>query len=196
MRIGVDLDGCVADIMTPILRFYNSRKGSSFRYADLVTHDIWEVFGTTREEAVREVYSFYEQEEFDVVPVIGSACVDLNRLKKGNNLLVVTARPQVYQKKTLQWLEKYFDGVFDEVFFTNQFKLGGEGQTITKGKVCREKGIEIMIEDYDKYAVECAEECKRVLLIDQPWNRHFLESRNIVRVRNWGEILTKVNGTG
>lgn len=194
MRIGIDLDGVTADIMSPFLKYYNEKYSTNFLYNSLIVHDFWEVIGITKEEAIVVLHNFYEEVDFDEIKPIESAIESIKLLGEKNELIAITARPLSYQTKTLLWLDKYLPGVFNEVVFTNQFsKQNGDSKT-TKGAICKEKRIDVMIEDFEKYALDCAQCCKNVLLFDQPWNRHYREQGNIIRVNNWEEVLREVDG--
>jgi uncharacterized HAD superfamily protein len=192
MKIGIDLDGCAADTISPFLKFYNERHNSKYAYEEILTHDFWDLFGITREEAIGRMHDFYEQTEFDIIPVIGTAAETIKKLNEDNELIVITARPLIYKEKTMQWLEKHFPNIFSKVIFTNQYSKDHLSKQTTKAAICEMEGIDILVEDFDKYVTECAGVCKKVIVFDQPWNQNAKLPENAVRVKSWDEVLEEI----
>ena len=192
MKIGVDLDGVVVDLMTPFLEFHNRNYGTFFSYRDITSHNFWIPWGLEKEEANRRLFEFMENSSFyDIKPQRG-AISSVKKLSQNHRLDVITSRPEFYKEKTIQWLDYYLPKVFREVIFTYQYPLV-DGIS-RKGEICMAKGIEIMIEDIDRNALACVQFCEKVLLFDQPWNQDAKLSDNIVRVKNWKEVLREIDG--
>jgi len=61
----------------------------------------------------------------------------------------------------------------------------------TKDKICREMGIDLIIEDNGEHSLNYAKNGIRVLLLDKPWNKG-ISHENIYRCLNWSDILEKV----
>jgi uncharacterized HAD superfamily protein len=195
MRIGVDLDGVVANIMEPILERYNLLYETSFMYGDLFSHDLWNVFGVTEDESLKRVLSIMDELDFDEVIVHDGAIDGLRELTKKHELIAITSRPLFFKEKTLKWIEKYFSGIFEKIIFTNQYSSDGEYAKVNMSNVCQAEGIEVMLEDYIKYVNDCSRVCKRVLLFDQPWNQIDELPANAFRVAGWDEVLREINGS-
>lgn len=194
MKIGVDLDGVVVNIMQPILERYNSLYGTSWEYEDLYSHDLWDVFGITKEESMKRVLEIISELDFDEVVGHEGAVEGLKMLNEEHELIAITSRPTFFEDRTLKWIEKYVPGVFKKIVFTNQYSNDHASTKTSKSAVCRAEGIDIMFEDYIDYILDCAPVCKKVFMFSQPWNRNVKLPENAIRVMNWGEVLKEING--
>ena len=52
--------------------------------------------------------------------------------------------------------------------------------------------MDIFIEDEPRYCEDLAATGAKVFLIDHPWNREYTTPENIIRVKDWDEILQKI----
>ena len=59
----------------------------------------------------------------------------LNRLQQNCDLVVVTSRQHVIQDVTLNWLDRHYPGLFQEVYFGNHFAL--QGTSRKKSDICK-----------------------------------------------------------
>eukprot|EP00897_Mesotaenium_endlicherianum_P007954 jgi/Mesen1/7187/ME000037S06546 len=151
------------------------------------------IWKCSQAEANHRVHQFFESEHFNNgIPAIPGARAALERLSSYCQLIVVTSRQHVIQEPTLEWLEHHYPGIFSSVHFGNHFALKGTARP--KSEICKELGLEVLIDDNPRYATECAEHGIHVLLFDYnmsyPWSKsadgpvHPL----IQRVRNWDEV--------
>lgn len=139
------------------------------------------------------VHEFFKTPYFKkgIHPLPGAqrALYKLARLCK---LSVVTSRQNAIKDHTIEWIEKHYPGLFDEIHFGNHFALNGESRP--KSEICRSLGAKVLIDDNPRYAVECADVGINVLLFDYensyPWcktesiDKHPL----VTRVHNWEEV--------
>jgi len=59
----------------------------------------------------------------------------LERLSSCCDLVVVTSRQHVIQDVTLQWLDRHYGGLFQEVYFGNHFAMTGTSRK--KSDICK-----------------------------------------------------------
>jgi hypothetical protein len=59
----------------------------------------------------------------------------LTRMGGSYDLVVVTSRQHAIQDLTLDWIDRHFPGIFQEVFFGNHWAL--EGVATKKSDICR-----------------------------------------------------------
>ena len=189
MKIGIDIDGVLADFTSPFLKYHNSMYDSSLNLRDVKTFHLSEVLGVSIEEATRRVYDFYETPDFDNLPAIGGAIEEIPKIMKGNELFVITSRKSSLEGQTRRWLEGNFPRAFRVVCFASNYHSGIS--TMSKEQYCRELKIDVHIEDDLEYAVPCSANGTRVLVFDAPWNEcpEEIESINrLTRVFSWREI--------
>ena len=69
------------------------------------------------------------------IPIVGAFEV-LARMGSTHDLVVVTSRQHVIQDVTLEWIDRHYPGMFQEVYFGNHFAL--EGVSRKKSDICRQ----------------------------------------------------------
>ncbi|MEK6970216.1 MAG: hypothetical protein AABW68_00790 [archaeon] len=186
MRIGIDIDGVLVDIVSPLLELYNAHKGTGHRYEDVGHYDLHQTWNCSPQEAIDWVHQFYATPAFDEMPVIDGAVAGVTRLSKGHELFIITSRPAYLQEKTKAWIERYFGDAFVEILFGNAYSLHGPQKD--KSTLCSEKDVRVLIEDAPGNAIDCAQAGIEVFLFDQPWNRKMSPTKNVTRVMSWDEI--------
>ncbi|MFH1801834.1 MAG: hypothetical protein ABH864_00095 [archaeon] len=191
MKIGIDLDGVVVDLVTPLLNYYNKKNGTSFVYRQINHHDFWVLLGLSRQDGVQSVDEFMEDTSFDVVKPQEGAIEAIKELGEEHELVVVTSRPELYVEKTLEWIDHYLSGVFDRAVFTHEYPA--VAGVVRKGEICKAEKVDVMVEDFDRNLLGCAKFCKKVLLFDQPWNQKSQLPENGIRIKSWDDVLKQVN---
>lgn len=191
MNIGIDLDEVVGDTMNAIVAFHNEKYGTTLRKREFSSYRFWEIWGGTRDEAIRKMYDFFETDHFkNINPVFGSLHA-LEWLKKdGHKIFLITGRQNHIIKKTEEWIERNFPGVFDGLYFANSYNLTVAPRK--KSDLCKELGITLLVEGDMDYVKECSEAGLATLLFDQPWNQGDLPP-NTKRVFSWDEIVAEIS---
>lgn len=195
MAIAFDYDDILANFFPAFLQFYNIKYKSNYTIEDIHSYDLWKVFDRTKEEVIKDVYEFYETDEFQNLSPIEGAIESINSLNGDHKKYIITARPIEIKDKTLSWLDSHLPGCFNDVLFSNRFSKNGIKQK--KSKLCDYVGAYIMIEDALHHAYDCASDDRRVLLLDRPWNRNGatpenLEKLGITRVHSWNDIMEEI----
>lgn len=190
MKIGIDLDEVVFEFVTPYLAKFNLLYRKDLEFKDIFSFDLWVPLEISKDESLRIVKELYASEEFENLPFINGAKEVINRLLENHEVYFITARPNSTREKTFRNLNKGFDINKIKVLFSSDFI---EGSIKRKHEICVEKGIEILIEDNKEYALNCAREGIRVLLLDKPWNQG-VEEEGIKRVHSWEQIGGILNG--
>ncbi|MCH7568532.1 MAG: hypothetical protein IIA87_03850 [Nanoarchaeota archaeon] len=188
MKIGIDLDEVTADLMSQLLKFYYKKTGRLIKKENFNSYNWWDVWGGTREEAIKIYYQFYDSEEFDNIKPIEKAIESINYLGDKNELFIITSRPFAHKEKTEKWIEKYLSESSIKIIYSNDF-YGKKGNS--KAAICKRLGIKLIIEDLGKYALECAQSDIKAILFDRPWNKEY-EHPNIKRVHNWQEAIAEI----
>lgn len=189
MKIGVDLDDTLGNFIPALVEFHNNVYGTKIKVEDFKSYRFWETWGGTLEQAVEKVYEFFKTPYFKNIKPVEGAKEVLERLKKNNELFIITARQESIRKETEEWLNKNYPNIFSKIYFTNQYSLGGT--ETTKKKICDELEMDVLIEDNINYTFECAGPNRKVYLIDRPWNQSAELPQNAKRVYSWKEINIK-----
>lgn len=184
-RIGFDLDDVLINFNDSLLSYDNARFGTNHERDHRKSLDVSGLWLCDEDEAMERVIDFYRSEEHEnIVPIEGSVEV-IKKLKDNYKLFIVTARHDEIKNETLDLVEKHFPGMFDDVYFTNQYSRSGLKRS--KGEICYEIGVKIFVDDSIHNAEDISSLGIPVLLFNTPWNQ--IEVREpIKRVHSWEEI--------
>jgi len=188
MKIGIDIDGVVADYFKKFLEFYNKKTGNNILIENWVTYNFWDFLPITKEEGWELMNEFYLLDDFDEMPLIEGAKEAILQLSKENEVYIITARPLKWEEKTKRFFDKHFPGEKIKLIHCRDDK----DKVIYKREICNNLGINILIEDYRDIALQCAEIGVRVILLDSLYNKN-IQHENVIRAKNWNEILEKIN---
>jgi len=185
MKLGFDVDDVTFDFIPTLLDFYNSRYCGNLRFEDITSFRLWEVgIGKTKTEAINIIHDFYTSEFYNKMPFVSGAREGILKLCEDNVGCFVSARYSTVRKRTTRLLLQEFPQT--QVFYSKSYIDNGK----TKAEICRELGIELMVEDHFDTAIVCYEAGIRTLLFDKPWNQE--SNGKLERVHNWREILEKI----
>jgi len=187
MKIGIDIDGVIADFVGGFLDFSNKKFGYNHSMEDWKTYDLWDFLPFSKEEGKRLMEEFYEEGWIDDLNLIEGSKEAIINLLAENEIKLITARPLRWKKGTEVFINKHFSEFSIEVLHAR----APDDSWINKSTICNEKEIEIMIEDNGKYALDCAENGIRVILLNTPYNQEEIHE-NIIRADNWDNILEKI----
>jgi len=177
VKIGIDIDGVIADFVGAFLPKLNTICRCGFE--DIIHYDFKEnipVDETEYEQLWQEEVSngrIYDR----LVPVEG-AKVALEHLSEKHNILLISTRKRVLKEMTLKWLRD------NEIPFHELHLVENR-----KEKIAMMSDCDIVIEDDLEVARMVQQRGVRILLFDYPWNRI---AKAIKRVNSWGEALAIV----
>jgi len=192
MVIGIDLDEVLCPTLSYHCRFLNEKyasKGLNLSPCDFHAYEFDTVYGATKEQATIDWLQFCQTHGFRDMNPFPDAFPILQRLRELRPLHVITSRQNSLREQTLSWINKYFSGIFSKVNFGNLYSFDGE--VIRKLDLCRRNGVELLVEDDTRHAIEVAREIP-VVLFTKTWNIGFIETGNVVRAKTWEEIEEKI----
>jgi len=187
MKIGIDIDEIVTEFVKGYLKVYNKKHGRDARYDKIFSYNLWEPLNISREEAIILADEFYDSQHFQEIELVEGAIEAINKLGKENEIFFITSRPGHIKDKTREFIMKHFSQIKSEIIHSGDF-WGGLGSR-TKAQICSELKLDFMIEDNKLYSQEIANSGIKVFLMDKPWNIGVEESNNLVRVKNWEEVM-------
>ncbi|KAK4266038.1 hypothetical protein QN277_027013 [Acacia crassicarpa] len=191
--VAVDVDEVLGNFVSALNRFIADQYSSNYSVSEYHVYEFFKIWNCSRDEAAARVHQFFKTPYFKTgIHPLPGAQTALQKLSRFCNLSVVTSRQNVIKDHTIDWLEKNFPGLFQEIHFGNHFALDGVPRP--KSEICRSLNAQVLIDDNPRYAIECAEVGIRVLLFDYensyPWCK--VESVDqhplVTRVRNWEEV--------
>lgn len=196
MNIGIDIDGVLNDQYDFCIN-YGSKyceeikkyKLENINVADTTDMFLW------GEDTAHRFWNKYRIELVSKIPARPFASEVIKKIKeKGNKIHIITARknydewfPKEMQENveelTIKWL-KDNDIIYNGIYFDKQ----------NKEKFCKEKGIDVMIDDEPRNIENLIRETN-VIIFDNPYNRN-KEFSNITRAYSWYDLYGKLNDFG
>ncbi|XP_042050944.1 uncharacterized protein LOC121796225 [Salvia splendens] len=192
--IAVDVDEVLGNFVSTLNRFIGDRYALNLPLSDYHVHEYFKIWNCSRNEADHRVHEFFKTPYFktEINPIPG-AHEALEKLSKIYNLSVVTSRQNVIKDHTIEWIEKHYPGIFQEIHFGNHFALDGKSRP--KSDICKSLGAKVLIDDNPSYAIDCAAAGIKVLLFDYensyPWckTEHAAHQHTLVtKVHSWEEV--------
>uniref|UniRef100_J3MC08 Uncharacterized protein n=1 Tax=Oryza brachyantha TaxID=4533 RepID=J3MC08_ORYBR len=198
MVVAVDVDEVLGSFLAALNRFIADRYSLNHSVSEYHVYEFFKIWNCSRERANFLVHEFFTTHYFqDGIHPIPGARDALQNLSSFCSLSVVTSRQDAIKNHTLDWIEKYYPGLFEQIHFGNHFAL--QGQSRPKSEICRSFGAQVLIDDNPRYALECAEEGMRVLLFDYhnsyPWCKTGVDESHplVTKVQNWQEVEEKLH---
>jgi uncharacterized HAD superfamily protein len=188
MKIGIDIDEVIVEFARGYFDFYNSKHGTSFKFEDAVTYDLWKVLGVSREKSFQIADDYYKTESFRNLEIVKGSIEKIKELSGKHKIFIVTSRPLSIRKQTTDFFKRVLGDTPLQIIYSGDL-YGGQGKN--KAELCTELGLSFFIEDNTRFALECAQRGIRVVLLDKPWNQDAVHE-NISRVNGWEEIPGKI----
>ncbi|KAL6606792.1 hypothetical protein ACP70R_042445 [Stipagrostis hirtigluma subsp. patula] len=195
--VAVDVDEVLGSFLAALNKFIADRYSWNHSVSEYHVYEFFKIWNCSRERANFLVHEFFTTHYFqDGIHPIPGARDALQNLSSFCSLSVVTSRQDAIKSHTLEWIDKYYPGLFEQIHFGNHFAL--EGQSRPKSEICRSFGAQVLIDDNPRYAQECAEDGMRVLLFDYdnsyPWCKTGVDQLHplVTKVHNWEEVEEKL----
>lgn len=178
MKIALDVDGVLADIIVVWIQEYNKKHGKSISKETIKDWDFWKELGVDK-------YDFYFQlsncwSKWQAVPTMEQGIANaVEKLHSIGTVDIVTARDKPSTPYVLKWLEhnriKYNDYV-----------------AVPDGRDKANLDYDMFIDDSPHNALRIASKGRKVLLYDQPWNKSVNNTR-VVRIKKLGEAIDVIS---
>jgi 5'(3')-deoxyribonucleotidase len=180
MTLVVDIDGVLADQVTPVLDSINKKFGSKYTKEDIRSWD--QKLPLAHTDIKTEIENSHNNPSFveNMVPIRDAQKV-LMELSKYCEITIATQRTRNADKSTKKWLKKH-NIPYNKYVNTN---LKGKGSA--KGN--------ILIDDYPKNVLDFIQQERTAFIFTQPWNENdqsIIGNDRIIRVNSWNEILEEI----
>ena len=189
--IWVDCDEVLSETLNELLKL-PLLKEKWIKRSDVISYELSEVkkIWITLEEAINLFFSFFESPEYYMCQPVSWAYEKLYEMKQaGHTLFVVTARKKPHEQLTRKRVESHFPWIFSDYLFMWQHTEN----EIPKSQLCKDKWIQLLIDD----SIQNIKDINNVwipwLLLDKPRNQWIENSELLHRVYSWDEIdLSKI----
>lgn len=181
MRIAVDIDGVLADQVTPVLDRVRVRYGVDMDFKDIKSWD--ENISGTDSDIAKEIESAEKVDRHvREMPVIDGAIDALEKLLEEHEIIIATNRPSHTRTATKHWCEEL--GIpYKDIHFTRE--MGKEKLSANLLLDDHPSDVLAFIENRDREAI----------LFDRPWNDSSrVDGKDDVRiVDSWRAVPNIVN---
>lgn len=192
MKIAIDIDEVISEFVKPYLEFHNNKFNTNHSFENINNHLFWKDLGFPQEKMQTYFDEFQDRPLFlENMPFLEGAKESINFLSKNNDLFIISSRPKKIWERTHGFFERNFPGNNFKIIFSNEIHNLNESFK-SKGEICNHFNINFLIEDSPDIALEAAEKGINVFLLEKPWNKEYKEHEKITKVKNWEEILEKL----
>lgn len=194
--IAVDIDDVLTASNEGVRLYVNRTFGTAHTEDDYLVASpykgYWDRVWNLGEKKNKERYHKYlvSGETARLLP-IKNAIRSIKKLQERYGLVIVTARNIEQIEHTEKWLQKHAPGVFKKVDF---LALHPKGREATKAMILQEMGAKYLIDDSVEHCHAAAEAGIQALLFGEyGWNRDVAIPGDIIRVKDWAEVLRYFN---
>ena len=178
MKIAIDLDGVLADASRIWMRLLNERFDISVNKTDVSQWDFWKKIGISKQEFEGVFDDAWK--EWQLIEETESGLQQkIKKIKEFGKTDLVTARNKKTMDDVMRWLEMS-KIVFDDIVVVDEQYLKGY------------LDYDIFVDDSPIQITEIANLDKVALVYDQPWNNHIIGRNNLIRVKNFSDVITVI----
>lgn len=171
-RVGIDIDGVITNVLAGVRNYAMQHWGTIIDPETVSRYNLVGCTGITEEQigVMFDDAEFYRR--LEILPEAGDA---LRRLRH-YDIHLVTARPVKLWNVTHEWL------------LGHAVPYLAVSHQPSKVAYAVRMGIKVFVEDKREAAIELAEVCREVYLVDWPYNRGKLPN-NVIRVASlWAAV--------
>lgn len=188
--IAFDCDDVIVATGTLLIDYYNKLHGTKVQPKDFYSKDYEHIWKADPETATRDLFTYLLTDTYANLAPMDDAAEILRKLTKDYILYIVTGRPDETEQATHAWIDKYLPNVFEQIVFTNFFKLSdSKGALRTKADVCKELGAKWLVDDHLHHIKNVTERGITGLLFgDLPWEQLDVPAPNIIKIKDWQQL--------
>ena len=176
MKIALDVDGVLADVIQSWLNYSNSIRQEILK-SDITDWDFWRKYNINRYNFYDELNSCWEN-WLSIPPTEDNLSLVTKNLSNIGQVDIVTAREHSTNSFVKNWL-KHFDISYDNYV------------SVIDGPMKADLDYDVFIDDSPLNALKILQHNKKVILYSQPWNKHISENQ-IHRISNLSEAVEKI----
>jgi uncharacterized HAD superfamily protein len=197
--IAVDIDDVLSANAEGFVAFSNRRYGLQL-VPENYSEDWRQVWQVDLAEAEQRANDFHESGVVSDYLAIAGAQSVLQSLKAEYRLIAVTSRQNRIAGRTLDWLDKHYSDIFENVLFAGIFdsKVHDAGMLKrTKVDVLQQHRASYLIDDQLKHCLAAAQAgIPSVLFGDYRWNQADSLPEGVTRCSGWAAVEEYFRGRG
>lgn len=176
MKIALDVDGVLADVIESWLIF-NNKKRTQILKEDIKNWDFWKEFEINQYDFYDELSSCWKNWT-SIPPTENNLSFTSKSLCDLGRVDIVTAREKSTDIFVKNWLK--FNGIQYENYVS-----------VIDGPMKADLNYDIFIDDSPLNAMRFLKNGKTVFLYSQPWNQH-ISNKNITRILKLSEVIDQL----
>lgn len=191
------MDDILCETARSLCRVAKRLFGSTARYDEMNDFNLQRSFHLT-DAQLKELMDVAHSEEFLLSYEPTKGAVDgLKSLRAvGHTVDIVTGRPATSYRGTEGWLKAAGLGDFPVTYVNKYGRLfvpDGDAPEMVPLKELMKRPYDVVIDD-SPIVLPAFESWtqSRVLVFDRPWNQKFALAPNMIRVKDWTDILRKI----
>lgn len=176
MKIALDVDGVLADVIESWL-IYSNKIRSSISKDEITNWDFWKKFKINRYDFYEELSTCWKNWN-SIPPTEDNLSVITENLSNFGQVDIVTARELSTDSFVKNWLKQH------DITYQNYV-------SVIDGPMKADLDYDVFIDDSPLNAIKFLERKKNVLLYSQPWNQN-ISNPNIQRIFTLSEAVEKL----
>ena len=178
MIFGFDLDGCVINFASVLLKTVNELYDAKYTLSNITHYNLHYCLNITEEEEDNAVnIALKKWTEWKPYPGV-LEFIEKYYKKTNNTVYFITSRQEEYRNQTLDWIDSYLDCHVICQLIMNKDKV----------KEAHKRYITHFIEDKPTTAKYLADSNIIVFLPNRPWNQNMEQHKNTIRFDSYDEI--------
>ncbi|KFM22238.1 putative nucleotidase YqfW protein [Marine Group I thaumarchaeote SCGC AAA799-B03] len=177
MKIALDVDGVLADVIQSWLNYSNSIRQEIQKH-EITDWNFWKKFDIDRYDFYSELRSCWKN-WISIPPTEENLASITKNLSDIGQVDIVTARERSTDSFVKKWLE------YHNISYDNYVP-------VIDGPMKADLDYDVFIDDSPLNALKFLQNNKNIILYSQPWNQHIVENK-IHRISNLSEAIKKLN---
>ena len=177
MKIALDVDGVLADVIQPWIEQNNSKR-KKISKSDIIDWDFWKKFKINRYEFYQELSLCWKNWSL-IPPTQENLSKITQNLSDIGQIDIVTAREKDTNSYVKNWLNHH------NIVYDNYVP-------VIDGTMKADLEYDVFIDDSPLNAVKMVQKNKKIILYSQPWNKH-VSNNQIIRISNLQEAIRRIN---
>ena len=177
MKIALDVDGVLADVIESWLNYSNSIRPKISKH-DITAWDFWKKFEINQYDFYSELSSCWKNWN-SIPPTEENLSFITKELSNFGQVDIVTARERSTDSFVKSWLDHH-DISYDHYV------------SVIDGPMKADLDYDLFIDDSPLNAEKFLKRDKKIILYSQPWNQHVSENQ-IHRISNLSEAIKKIS---